>query len=578
VLVIVLVVVVVLALAGFTFSELMLVERKAADLSDRQAQARLSADSGLQMARLFMSQPIEIVDQSGGWYDNAAQFQGVLVADSDADVERGRFCVVAPMLDQAGDRGVRFGLEDESARLNLSTLLAADGSSRDRSSSGNSYDGSPSGGESPDASSSERLSPEGESSATARRALLQLPNMTDETADAILDWIDVDDEPREFGAEADYYADLDPPYAPKNGPPETIEELLLVRGVTPSLLFGADANHNGLIDPDEAAEVALAGLDNSGGLMDCGWAAYLTPYSRESNLRPEGQPKIDLNSDDLEQLHTELEQVLGAEAAAFIVAYRQYGPYTGDRTGGQSEVPEIDLEKQAEHELESVLDLIGAKVEITTNGEGKGPGRGGTGGQAGPGPPGGGGPPKGGARSGETPDDDSEQQDNDEPEPIILDSPFRNTPGNMGSFLPDLAAHCTTDTRTMIPGRVNINQAPREVLAGVAGMPSEAVEQILAQREPDPTGADENRRHATWILDARIVTLEQMKALLPFVTGGGSVYRAQVVGFFDGGGPSARIEALLDTTRQPPNVIFHRDLSHLGRGYPPDVLGAAPQD
>jgi len=120
---------------------------------------------------------------------------------------------------------------------------------------------------------------------------------------------------------------------------------------------------------------------------------------------------------------------------------------------------------------------------------------------------------------------------------------------------------------------LNIKQAARVVLAGIPEMPEGQVEQILAQREPNPTAADPSRRHATWILDAGIVTLQQMKALLPYVTGGGSVYRAQVVGYFDGGGPSARIEAILDTTQQPPTVVFWRDLSHLGRGHSPDELG-----
>jgi hypothetical protein len=79
--------------------------------------------------------------------------------------------------------------------------------------------------------------------------------MTIEIADAILDWLDDDDEPREFGAEANTTRRW-PPYAPKNGPLETVEELLLVRGVTPQLLFGCDVNRNGMVDPDE---MALAG-------------------------------------------------------------------------------------------------------------------------------------------------------------------------------------------------------------------------------------------------------------------------------------------------------------------------------
>jgi len=38
----------------------------------------------------------------------------------------------------------------------------------------------------------------------------------------------------------------------KSGPYDSLNELLLVRGVTPELLFGKDKNRNGVIDPDEA--------------------------------------------------------------------------------------------------------------------------------------------------------------------------------------------------------------------------------------------------------------------------------------------------------------------------------------
>ena len=49
----------------------------------------------------------------------------------------------------------------------------------------------------------------------------------------------------------EYYSSLNPPYVPRNGPLQTVEELLLVRGVTPQLLFGLDTNRNGLIDTHE---------------------------------------------------------------------------------------------------------------------------------------------------------------------------------------------------------------------------------------------------------------------------------------------------------------------------------------
>ena len=48
---------------------------------------------------------------------------------------------------------------------------------------------------------------------------------------SILDWIDGDSVPRPLGAEDDYYSGLDPPYGPRHGTIESLEELLLVKGV-----------------------------------------------------------------------------------------------------------------------------------------------------------------------------------------------------------------------------------------------------------------------------------------------------------------------------------------------------------
>lgn len=62
-------------------------------------------------------------------------------------------------------------------------------------------------------------------------------------APAIIDWVDSDDEVTcldfveggNFGAESDYYSQLDPPYHCRNAPMDTIEELLLVKAVTPDV-------------------------------------------------------------------------------------------------------------------------------------------------------------------------------------------------------------------------------------------------------------------------------------------------------------------------------------------------------
>ena len=53
--------------------------------------------------------------------------------------------------------------------------------------------------------------------------------------DSILDWLDEDDLHHINGAEKDFYASLPEPYEPKNGPFESIEELTLVKGITPQI-------------------------------------------------------------------------------------------------------------------------------------------------------------------------------------------------------------------------------------------------------------------------------------------------------------------------------------------------------
>ncbi len=62
----------------------------------------------------------------------------------------------------------------------------------------------------------------------------------DTIVDSILDWIDPDDLHRVNGAESDYYQGLSPAYSAKNGPLDSMEELLKVRGVTPELFKGLE--------------------------------------------------------------------------------------------------------------------------------------------------------------------------------------------------------------------------------------------------------------------------------------------------------------------------------------------------
>ncbi len=60
----------------------------------------------------------------------------------------------------------------------------------------------------------------------------------DTIVDSILDWKDADDLTRLHGAESDYYMSLPNPYKAKNANFDNLGELLLVKGVTPEILYG----------------------------------------------------------------------------------------------------------------------------------------------------------------------------------------------------------------------------------------------------------------------------------------------------------------------------------------------------
>lgn len=69
----------------------------------------------------------------------------------------------------------------------------------------------------------------------------------DTLTDSIMDWKDQDNLHRMHGAEDDYYRSLPNPYKARNAYFEALEELLLVRGMTPEILYG-DTGKKGIIN------------------------------------------------------------------------------------------------------------------------------------------------------------------------------------------------------------------------------------------------------------------------------------------------------------------------------------------
>lgn len=122
--------------------------------------------------------------------------------------------------------------------------------------------------------------------------LIKLPFMTDELADAIVDWRDDDDEPEEAGAESDTYLRHDEPYFAKNDRFESIEELRMMNGATEQILYGEDTNGNGVLDPNENDGDITPPTDNADGRLDFGILEYVTVHSREGTLQTNGEPRL----------------------------------------------------------------------------------------------------------------------------------------------------------------------------------------------------------------------------------------------------------------------------------------------
>jgi type II secretory pathway component PulK len=131
--------------------------------------------------------------------------------------------------------------------------------------------------------------------ALAQRAeLSELPLVTEDAIDGILDWIDEDDNVTLLGAETDNYLSLAHPYEARNGPMRSIQELELVTGVTAALVRGEDWNLNGVLDANENDGSESWPPDNADGQLEQSWSGVLCATSVESSLGVSGEERLTL--------------------------------------------------------------------------------------------------------------------------------------------------------------------------------------------------------------------------------------------------------------------------------------------
>jgi type II secretory pathway component PulK len=105
--------------------------------------------------------------------------------------------------------------------------------------------------------------------------ILVIDDMAFGVLEAILDWIDEDDEPRTLGVERDYYLSLETSYEPRNGLLRSIAELELIAGVMPDDVRGEDWNVNFRLDPNEDDGGDSLPWDEPDNWLEGGWASLL---------------------------------------------------------------------------------------------------------------------------------------------------------------------------------------------------------------------------------------------------------------------------------------------------------------
>lgn len=109
---------------------------------------------------------------------------------------------------------------------------------------------------------------------TSGKFAVEGDDQADEIIDALIDWIDENDEERDHGAESGYYLSQSPSYEVRNAPIIYPEELLLIRGMTKELFYGNEehlalrdyltvAGREGKININSSPVVLLMAIDEN---------------------------------------------------------------------------------------------------------------------------------------------------------------------------------------------------------------------------------------------------------------------------------------------------------------------------
>lgn len=528
VLLVVMIIVLLIALAGYGFSYQMRTAYVESRLAREQAESRLAAWSGVEFAAAVLKVSPQQRSAAGGVESNAALFAGRSVAADDAGDDRSptwRFSILAPAEAVAGNsqmeaESFRLGMENESAKLHLPTLLAWN-----------------------------RIQP-----GAAKVALMNLPGATEAMVDALIAMQET--RLAAFQSDLDCSAPLFMASTPgqtsigttfSNGPaglagtkqigslgrPSLLDSVASARAQATGggsqlreVWQGSDLNQNYRLDP---LEKSLSGSAEQGLRA---WRQLLTCCQGQRNETWDGRPCIYLNNPELSDLHRQLSERWPVEWANYVIAYRQYGPAAStsapnlvsqaarastspaSNASSAKSVPVIplsewtpDLSVAPKFSIRNPMELVGRGVEVVHRDGGRG----------------------------------------------RLNSPFADDNGGYGEYLARLLDEATVIPGPCVTGKVDILHAPREVLLAIPGMEPGTVDRILTARQGDGASR-EGRQSAAWLLLEGIVDRATFARLHAWCGSRSDVYTAQCVGFRDPRSPLFRCTVTLDGKRGPVQV------------------------
>lgn len=128
-------------------------------------------------------------------------------------------------------------------------------------------------------------------------------------------------------------------------------------------------------------------------------------------------------------------------------------------------------------------------------------------------------------------------------------------------------------------GRINVNTAPRAILATIGKLTPEEIDAMVKTR----TRLDaESTKTIAWLATENVLSLEKFKEVAYLFTARSYQFMVESVGYNDYDGMQCRLQAVMELRLPRVQAIYYRDLSSLGRSYKLSGLdeghGIIPQD